>query len=133
MEGNEKTLQSEVEQLYQEMQAAIQERDAIISDQKSKNQEFMSYFETLENSEHLLNRGKDISEVKKSRTLNTFLSRAKTALWFSRSFGLELKHLTVNEAKTGASRTMMMTGQGQTANALSEEEKAKVEKAFFIR
>ena len=84
MEGNEKTLQSEVEQLYQEMQAAIQERDAIISDQKSKNQEFMSYFETLENSEHLLNRGKDISEVKKSRTLNTFLSRAKTALWFSR-------------------------------------------------
>ena len=84
MEGNEKTLQSEVEQLYQEMQAAIQERDAIISDQKSKNQEFMSYIETLENSERLLNRGKDISEVKKSRTLNTFLSRAKTALWFSR-------------------------------------------------
>ena len=128
-----KNLQSEVEQLYQEMQAAIQERDITISDLKSKNQELMSYIETLENSEHLLNRGKDISEVKnKSRTLNTFLSRAKTALWFSRSFGLELKSLTIDEAKTGASHTMMVTGQEQTANALSEQEKANVEKVLFL-
>ena len=128
-----KNLQSEVEQLYQEMQAAIQERDHIISDLKSRNQELMSYIETLENSANLLNKGKDISEVKKkSRTLNTFLSRAKTALWFSRSFGLELKSLTLNEAKTGASHTVMVTGQESTASSLSEEEKANVEKVLFL-
>lgn len=39
---------------------------------------------------------------KKSRTLNTFMSRAKVALWFMKSFGLELKGMTAMEQKTGA-------------------------------
>ena len=38
---------------------------------------------------------------KKNRTLKTFLSRAKIALWFASSFGLQLKSLTVKENDTG--------------------------------
>ena len=35
------------------------------------------------------------------------MSRAKTALWFAKSFGLELESVTINELKTGISHTVM--------------------------
>lgn len=94
----------------------------------------MSYIEKIENSENWY-AGKDNSEVKKkSRTLNAFMCRAKTALWFRKSFGIELESLTVSELKTGVSHTLM-TEAVENCNgfdSLSEEEKSRVEKVLFL-
>ncbi|CAB4040368.1 Hypothetical predicted protein, partial [Paramuricea clavata] len=67
-----------------------------------------------------MHKGKDISEViKKSRTLKKYLSRANVALWFSRSFGLQVESLIVSEVKSGF-------------DALSVDDKSKVEKVLFL-
>ena len=68
----------------------------------------------------------------------SFMSRAKTALWFAKSFGLELESMTINELKTGISHTVMAEdqksndGDSTVFDSLSEEEKSKVEKVLFL-
>ena len=76
---------------------------------------------------------------KKSRTLTAFMSRAKTALWFAKSFGLELQSLTVSELNTACLKhTLTTEGQdpySESSNGfdtLSEEEKSRVEKVLFL-
>ena len=89
-------------------------------------------------SEHLQYKGKGISEVKnKNRTLKTFLSRRKAALWFSKSFGLELESVVVKESRTGVvhnldADTTVPTPGSNCFNALSEDDKEKVEKVLFL-
>ncbi len=84
------------------MVIAIKEKDEEINNLHNINKELLAYIDRLEEKHNLLNQAKDISQVaKKSRTLNTFLSRAKIALWFMKSFGLELTELNVMEQQTG--------------------------------
>ena len=135
---NYQDLKSESKQLFEEMYAAIQEKEQSLSDLQSKNEELLSYIEKIENSDKTYV-GKDISEVKKkSRTLKAFMSRAKTALWFAKSFGLKLESMTINELKTGISHTVMAEdqksndGDSTVFDSLSEEEKSKVEKVLFL-
>ena len=120
-------------QLFEEIQAVIHESEKSISELQSKNEELLSYIEKIENSENWY-AGKDNSEVKKkSRTLNAFMCRAKTALWFGKSFGIELESLTVSEPKTGVSHTLMTEAVENCngSDSLSEEEKSRVEKFCF--
>ena len=118
------------------MQASIEDREKELLDMQVKNKELLSYTEKLKTSSQKQYAGKDISEVKKKfRTLNTFMSRAETALWFSKSFGLELESLKVKEIKTGTSHTVMTQGQdpvekGNGFDALTEEKKSRVEKVL---
>ncbi len=101
-------------------------------------------------SEGLTYKGKNISDVtKKSRTLKCFLSRAKTALWFAESFGLNITSINVTEKKTGIVHSVSVDGCDQpntstsTADtgdaqqpsgfdALSKDEKDKVEEILFL-
>ncbi len=84
------------------MVIAIKEKDEEINNLHNINKELLAYIDRLEEKHNLLNQAKDISQVaKKSRTLNTFLSQAKIALWFMKSFGLELTELNVMEQQTG--------------------------------
>ena len=134
-----KDLKSETKQLFEEMYAAIQEKEKSLSDLQSKNEELLNYIDKIENSDKPYE-GKDISEVKKkSRTLTAFMSRAKTALWFAKSFGLELQSLTVSELNTACLKHALTTeGQdpcSESSNGfdtLSEEEKSRVEKVLFL-
>ena len=94
---NYQDLKSESKQLFEEMYAAIQEKEQSFSDLQLKNEELLSYIEKIENSDKTY-AGKDISEVKmNSCTLKAFLS--KTVLWFAKSFGLELESMTINEPR----------------------------------
>jgi predicted Zn-dependent protease len=89
-------LEVEIKKIYHEMEMAIQEKDEVIENLQSKNEELLRFIDLLEKSEKMQHQGKDISETKKkSRTLKIFLSRAETALWFAKSFGLELESMTV--------------------------------------
>ena len=110
------------------------------------NQNLLNYIDILERNENVSNKGKDISEVKKkSRTLNIFLTGAQNALWFSKSFGLELQSVTVIETKTGKLHiigTEQAQGpSGVTSNneeqsrgfeAIPDQEKANVERILFL-
>ncbi len=56
-----------------------------------KPTDLQDYIRQLEKPEHLVNKRKDFSEAKnKSRTIKTFISRAKTALWYADSFGFDI-------------------------------------------
>ncbi|CAB3983662.1 Hypothetical predicted protein [Paramuricea clavata] len=132
-------LESEMRKLYYEMGRALEEKDEKIEKLETKNKKLKQYIELLEKSEKMEHQGKDISETKKkSRTLKKCLSRAETALWFARSFGLELKSVNVKEINSGIAHNLMMENNvtGSTENtgfdALSEDDKAKVEKVLFL-
>ena len=123
------------------MQTAIEEKDEEISTLNSVNEDLKTYIDKLERSQNLLNLGKDISDVKKkSRTLKTFISRAEIALWFARSFGLEVKSMKVSEMKTGLQHTLlinndsddMATGISHDFDILSDNDKSKVEMVLFL-
>ena len=128
----------------------LEKKDEIINDLSSANDELQSYIDCLMRSEGLTYKGKNISDVtKKSRTLKCFLSRAKTALWFAESFGLNITSINVTEKKTGIVHSVSVDGCDQpntstsTAgtgdaqqpsgfDALSKDEKDKVEEILFL-
>ncbi|CAB4008283.1 Hypothetical predicted protein [Paramuricea clavata] len=77
-----KNLQEEKEKLYLGMVSALKEKDEEIKNLHDENKELLAYIDRLEEKHNFVNQGKDIAHVaKKSRTLKTFLSRAKIALW----------------------------------------------------
>lgn len=75
----------------------MEEKDKEIRKLYDSNKELLTYIDYLE-----INRGKDVAHsTRKSRTLNTFMSRAQIALWFMESFGLKMKGITAMEQQTG--------------------------------
>ncbi|CAB4000958.1 Hypothetical predicted protein [Paramuricea clavata] len=94
-------LHEEKEKLYLEIVSAIQESEEI-KNLNEVNKELLDYMDCLEQKHNFKNQGKDVAHVaKKSRTLNTFMSQTKLALWFMKSFGLELTELKAREQQTG--------------------------------
>jgi hypothetical protein len=91
-------------------------------------------------------KGKDISHVsRKSRTINTFMSRAKIALWFMKSFGLELKGITLMKSfglelkeitamkqNTGIIHSLHADNCNSHFDSLSNENKEKIEQVLFL-
>ena len=79
--------------------------------------------------------------------MKTFLSRAKIALWFASSFGLQLKSLTVEENDTGKIHDVKchqhvpnlepttstdQSGETSTFSSLPLEDKNMVEQILFL-
>ena len=144
-------LNDKLKTLYNEMQQAVNERDMEIERLQTVNSDLKKHIEDIENKEKLVNKGKDIAEVKnKYRTLKTFCTRAETAMWFSKSFGLELNSITVKEIKTGKVHFVKPKETSSSSNqqpreylqenngsengfdGLCEDEKDKLEKILFL-
>jgi len=128
-------LQEEMNKLYNEMCQALEEKDAKLVELEQKNEELLKYVARLQQSP--LNKGKDIADVtKKTRTLKTFLSRANTALWFSKSFGLDIHKITAKEQKPG--QTHIVKGNGENGktkgeiDSMTDTDKAKIEQVLFL-
>ena len=95
-------LEADKKILIDEMEETINSMANEISNLKSTNNELEEYIKFLEKEEGFAYKGKDISKTKnKQCTLKAFLTRAETAIWFAKAFGLELQSLKVKEAKTG--------------------------------
>ena len=63
--------------------------------------EYAKYLEKLVDHQKKPYKGKAISDtVHKTRTIKSYLPRARTALWFSKSFGLEVQSMVVREVTT---------------------------------
>ena len=77
------------------------------------NEELLKYIDNLKKSLEALYKGKDITKVKnKSRTLKKIANRARAALWFSKSFGLDVVAITFKEVNTGVAHTSSMGTEG---------------------
>ena len=127
-----KNLKEEKEKLYSEMLIILKEKDEEISNLNKMNKELENYLDCLEKKQSFQNHGKDVSQVsKKSRTLNTFMSRAKVALWFMKSFGLELKGITAMEQNTGTIHSLHVD-DCKNFDSLSNEDKEKIEQVLFL-
>ena len=53
-------LEVEIKKLYHEMEMAVQEKDEVIENLQSKNEELLRYIDLLEKSEKMQHQGKDI-------------------------------------------------------------------------
>ena len=136
--SNYANLEEEKRVMFQEMQAEIRTLQNDVEKAETTNKELLDYIELIQRAQQDY-KGKDISEAKKkSRTLKTFMTRAQTALWFAKSFGLEVESIAMKEIKTGSKHNATMASAEQQENtatgldSLSEEEKEKVEQILFL-
>jgi len=119
------------------MYQAPEEKDTKIVELEQKNDELLKDVAFFFLQKSPLNKGKDIADVtKQSRTLKTFLSRANTALWFSKSFGLDIHEIVAKEQKTRESHILKENGEnGKTKggiDSLADTDKAKIEQVPFL-
>ncbi|CAB3994404.1 Hypothetical predicted protein [Paramuricea clavata] len=97
---------------------AIQEKDEVIENLQSKNEELLRYIDLFEKSEKMQHQGIDISGTKKkSRALKIFVS-GRNVLWFAKSFGMELESMTVKEMNSNVRHNLVAdnSGTGNTDN-----------------
>lgn len=138
-------IEQEKEELFKEMTQTVQEKDRIISHLQNTNKELEDYVANLEKlSLNVEYKGKPLASSKnKGRTLKNFLTRAETALWFSKFFGLDIESILVKESDTGVKHTIAMKqslpcdlSEEQETNlkydSLSVEEKKQVEEILFL-
>ena len=136
--SNYANLEEEKRKMLHVMQAEIRTLQDDVEKAETTNKELIDYIECLQTAQQDY-KGKDISQVKKkSRTLKTFMTRAQTALWFAKSFGLKIESIAMKEVQTGSKHNVKMASDEQQENtatgldSLSEEEKEKVDKILFL-
>ena len=135
-----KDLEEATKEIYQEMIVSLTENRKVIEELQKSNRELENYITVLEEATGIsAYKGKQVSEAKqKARTLKCFLSRAETALWFSKSFGLELDSLNVKELDTGVIHNLQVSqesrqnAEGSKYSNLPEQDKEKIEQILFL-
>ena len=101
------------------------------------NEELLIYIDNLKKSLEALYKGKDITKVKnKSRTLKKIANRARAALWFSKSFGLDVVAITFKEVNTGVAHTSSMGTDGpenkDNFDAITNDNQEKLDQILFL-
>ena len=132
-------LETEKNNHINEMQSTFSNMANEIKDLKETNSQLEEYIKCLGKEEGFAYRGKHISDTKKKQlTLKAFLSRAQTALWFSKAFGLELESLMVKETNTGKSHEINIErktdkpGENPTFQTCSDADSSNVEKILYL-
>lgn len=127
-------LEKAKEEIFNSLIQEILSKEKEIHDLKDANDELHSYISVLENKDKKEYKGNPVGSVKnKTRTLNCFLNKAKTALWFANSFGLDIEALLVKEQSSGAiQRLAFDSKKGRSYKDLTEEEKLKIEQVLFL-
>ena len=106
----------------------INQKERTINHLKNENQQLLNYITDIEKvaNIHCQYKGKHLSSSQnKSRTLKTFMSRAETALWFSKNFGLDIESILIKESDTGKKHTVTFEAvtketQDSTANSVRD-------------
>lgn len=143
-----KNLEKEKEELFNEMTQIIHKKDVVVSQLQKINSELEDYVTSLENLNGVQGeyKGKPLSASQnKTRTIKNFLTRAEIALWFSKSFGLNIERILVRESDTGVKHTLNMTsekpseliepqepGQNTNYSKLFEEDKIQIEEILYL-
>ena len=121
-------LAAEKEKLYDEMKREINELQEEITDLKQVNKDLVNYVEALEKSESLQCQGKKYNQLgakQQRRNLRLLKSKAQCALWFCKSFGLELSEIKLQDEE-GLIQSLNYSASNATPHGyanLDEEEK----------
>lgn len=119
------------------MKEEVQEKQNEIETLEEANEELLKYIDNLQKSLEASYKGKDITEVKnKSRPLKKIANRARAALWFSKSFGLDVAAITFKEVKTGVAHTSSMSTDGpenkDNFGAIENDDQEKLDQIMFL-
>jgi len=96
---------NEKKRMYEEMKKEINKLEEEITDLTDVNKELVYYIEALQQRESLKCQGKKMTEVgtkQKWRKLRHIKNKVQCALWFCRSFGLEITQVKLKDEKGGA-------------------------------
>jgi hypothetical protein len=140
-------LEAEKQKLLTEMSIALERKDKEIQEHETKRDELMNYIESIENKSGLTCQYKKIGQVKakqRSRKLKALKDRGECALWFAKSFGLDLtcikfkdqtsdKNYTFNYDNPSAPSTSESIAEGLEEENESESiSDSNVEKILFL-
>lgn len=127
------------------MERALSEKENIISNLVETNNELETYVKNIEKQLNMPKeyQGQTVSESKnKYRSIKSFMSRAEVALWFSKSFGLEIQSLHVKESSTNIKHVLKLSNcECQTENTgtnkskystLSDNERKNIEEILYL-
>lgn len=103
-----KNVEKVKEDLFNQMIQIIHEKDRVISHLQKTNSELEDYVANLKkiNGVQAEYEGKPLSASQnKTRTLKNILTRAEVALWFIKSFGLNIETIVIRESDTDVEHT----------------------------
>ena len=121
-------LENEIKIISEEMVNETKRLEEEIVDLKKVNKELADYVEILEKYLSLNCQGKTMTEVgnkQKGRKLKLLKNRAQCALWFCRSYGLELSHIKLQD--TEGSNYNLDFQNDTTPSDLKESDKENLE------
>lgn len=128
-------LTAEKEQLYHEMSQEINKMKEELLDLKNANQELQMYIDTLEKNNNLNNcfakKHHELGRKQQQRRLTCLKNKAQYALWFSTSFGLDLKEIKLQD-QDGKTHTMSYSTNQTEYSKLSDDTKSKIEQVLFL-
>jgi len=135
-------LSAEKEKLYYDMAKAITDMKEEITELKQANKELMEYIDILERNSNLkcIGHGKQHHELgakQQRRRLNVLKTKAQCALWFSKSFGLDLNEIKLQDQHGKMHKIDYNTPEHSQTNTggynnLSENDKTKIEQVLFL-
>ena len=91
--------------MYEETTKEIDKQEEEITNLTDVNKDLVDYIEALEQRESLKCQGNKVTEVgtkQKGRKLCHLKNKVQCALWFRKSFGLEITQLKLQDEKGGA-------------------------------
>ncbi|KAJ7327833.1 hypothetical protein OS493_026112 [Desmophyllum pertusum] len=129
-------LENEKKKLYDNMKNEINKLGEEITDLKQVNKDLAEYVETLERKESLKCQGRKLDQLSPKqvgRKLKLLQNKAQCALWFCKSYGLELKNIEI-EDQNGHSHKLDYCGMTSSGNYenLSQNEKNKIDQVLFL-
>ena len=129
-------LANEKKKMYEEMKKEINKLEEEITDLTDVNRELVDYIEALEQKESLKCQGKKVTEVgtkQKGRKLRHLKNKVQCALWFCKSFGLEITQLKLQDEKGGAhTLDWEPTPTDGNYQNLHKEDKNKLQQVLFL-
>jgi hypothetical protein len=133
-------LAEESKTLYEDMIKEVKNLEEEITDLNETNKDLREYVEVLERKESLQCQGKSINNLgnkQKGRKLKLLQNKAQRALWFCKSFGLDLTNIGFQD-ETGCNYSMEYpTPCSSNADhiqyeKLSKDKKEIVERVLFL-
>ena len=128
-------LEAEKRRMYEEMKRELDNREEEIKELDEISVELSKYIEALEKGNEMLKcQGKQIHEVgskQKTRKLKLLKHKAQCALWFSKTFGLEVESITFKDGDNNQ-YNVEYTDSERGYSKLSEADRSKLEQVLFL-
>ena len=128
-------LEQERDNLLEQMMNEKDKVEQEISDLTLVNKELAEYVETLEKRDFLNCQGRKIHEVgskQKGWKVRVLKNKAQCALWFMKSFGLEISEIKLKDAKGSNYSFDYAADHGASSNLCQNDIKERVEQILFL-